>query len=93
MPLISPLSNFPIPEIGQARRIPKPFVLVTDASEVGVGAVLLQKDGDNLWPKDEEGHFRLNDDLDPIDTWRAMEKLVLKGLFEKDAETKGKVKR
>merc|ERR1712223_834993 len=38
------------------------------------------KDGDNLWPKDEEGHFRLNEDLDPIDTWRAMEKLVLKGL-------------
>lgn len=38
------------------------------------------KDGDNLWPKDEEGHFKYNDDLELIDTWKAMEKLVIKGL-------------
>jgi len=35
---------------------------------------------EEVLPKDKEGRLRLNEDLDPIDTWRAMEKLVLKGL-------------
>ena len=33
-----------------------------------------------MWPKDDEGHFLLADEIEPVDTWRAMEKLVLKGL-------------
>jgi len=33
-----------------------------------------------MWPKDEEGHFRLAEDIEPLDTWKAMEKLVEKGL-------------
>ena len=33
-----------------------------------------------MWPKDEEGHFRLADEIEPLDTWKAMEKLVEKGL-------------
>ena len=39
-----------------------------------------QKDGTQMWPKDEEGHFRLADEIEPLDTWKAMEKLVEKGL-------------
>jgi len=38
------------------------------------------KDGDQMWPKDEEGHFRLAEEIEPLDTWKAMEKLVEKGL-------------
>ena len=39
-----------------------------------------QKDGTQMWPKDEEGHFRLADEIEALDTWKAMEKLVQKGL-------------
>ncbi len=33
-----------------------------------------------MWPKDEAGHFLLADEIEPWQTWEAMEKLVEKGL-------------
>lgn len=39
-----------------------------------------EKDGDELWPKHEDGSFRFADDIEPVDTWKAMEKLVHLGL-------------
>ena len=32
-----------------------------------------------MWPKDAEGHFRLAEEIELADTWKAMEKLVDKG--------------
>lgn len=37
------------------------------------------KDGENLFPRDEEGNF-IYSNVDYVDTWLAMEKLVKKGL-------------
>ena len=33
-----------------------------------------------MWPKDDEGHFRLAEEIEPWHTWKGMEKLVTKGL-------------
>ena len=33
-----------------------------------------------MWPKDAEGHFRLAEEIELADTWKAMERLVDKGL-------------
>ena len=33
-----------------------------------------------MWPKDGEGNFRLAEEIELTDTWKAMEKLVDKGL-------------
>ena len=38
-----------------------------------------QKDGDEMWPKHEDGSFRYADEIEITETWRAMEQLVLKG--------------
>jgi len=38
------------------------------------------KHGEEMWPKDDEGHFLLAEEIEIADTWKAMEKLVLKGL-------------
>jgi len=38
------------------------------------------KDGEEMWPKDGEGNFRLAEEIELTDTWKAMEKLVDKGL-------------
>ena len=35
-----------------------------------------------MWPKHEDGSFRYADDIEIVDTWRAMEKLVQKGLVK-----------
>ena len=39
-----------------------------------------QKDGDEMWPKHEDGSFRYADEIEITETWRAMEQLVLKGI-------------
>jgi alcohol dehydrogenase (NADP+) len=36
--------------------------------------------GDELYPKDEHGQILLDSDVSLIDTWRAMESCVVKGL-------------
>ena len=33
-----------------------------------------------MWPKDGQGHFLLADEIEIVDTWKVMEKLVMKGL-------------
>ncbi len=34
-----------------------------------------------MWPKHEDGSFKYADEIEPIDTWKAMEDLVDKGLL------------
>jgi len=41
-----------------------------------------EKDGDEMWPKHEDGSFRYADEIEITETWRAMEQLVLKGLVK-----------
>jgi len=38
------------------------------------------KHGEEMWPKDAQGHFLLAEEIHFVDTWKAMEKLVMKGL-------------